>query len=94
MLARGIAGELRVAGRVAAALGPWSCSPTRTDVMGDDRWVCTAETRQRDVYWLAQAPAELRLQAGPRVWRWRCVVVEDGEGEPLVIRGRGAPEVV
>lgn len=72
-MARGIAGitgtggEVRVGGRVAATLGPW----TATCEAGD-RWQVRADLAAVNPLWMAgQSACELRLAAGGHTWRWR-----------------------
>lgn len=68
--ATGTTGEVRVGGRVAAALRDW------TATVEGDRWTVRAALAEVNPLYLdGPQPKELRLHLGKRIWRWRGVTV-------------------
>lgn len=67
--ASGASGSLRIGGRQAAGLGPWSLRAAEPA-----GYVLTAPLTDTDPYWLdSGGPFELRLTLARSVWRWRNV---------------------
>jgi hypothetical protein len=87
MKAKGLTGELRIGGRVAAVLGPWRMRPQKLG------WRLQAPLRWRDEFWIeADGPFDLHLEVGEARWRFHNVFVDVGD-EDIEITGREMPEV-
>jgi hypothetical protein len=88
--ARGLRGELRVGGQLAARLGRWELV-RRGDTLGLDTARVDAEVTWSDPFWVTQQPMCVWLEMGPAWWVWPVVRVVGTKRVSMTVRGD--PEV-